>query len=245
MIQQDDPSEQATVELGVGITATLKPFSELRWRATGFFVKKAENSYLITNLHVVTGQSPQISQHRDVDPPQYLVINQWMSGQEDVVALFENGKPVWFESSDVITFEGEAYKIDVVAIPVPTKIAIAPLIFEHVLSSQHTIPRRADDCVVVGYPYHRLRPIWKTAHIAETIQLQPEYFLINGRTKSGMSGSPVFILKFASKTAFLAGIYSGRYDDRGKTEILNDLDIGIVWKIRVIEKLIEAATNCL
>jgi hypothetical protein len=36
----------------------------------------------------------------------------------------------------------------------------------------------------------------------------------------------------------MVGVYSGRYNDVGIHETLNDLDIGIVWKLNVLDKLI-------
>jgi hypothetical protein len=89
--------------------------------------------------------------------------------------------------------------------------------------------------------------IWKTGHIAESVQPYQDYFLINGRTKSGMSGSGVFstnVHAFEQPTRLqnrlLMGIYSGRYNDKGAQEKLNDLDIGIVWKIDLIEKILKS-----
>ncbi len=101
------------------------------------------------------------------------------------------------------------------------------------------------DIVVLGYPYERERCIWKTAHVAENVQPVPKYFLINGRTKEGMSGSGVFNsglgTHFVNQTLpTLVGIYSGRINDNqhGVNETLNDLDIGIVWKLSVLAKLL-------
>jgi len=84
-------------------------------------------------------------------------------------------------------------------------------------------------------------PIWKTGHIAETVQSVADYFLVNGRTKSGMSGSGVFTNDIRNEQGKLfVGVYSGRINDADNTaaETLNDLDIGIVWKANQLLKLL-------
>jgi hypothetical protein len=57
-----------------------------------------------------------------------------------------------------------------------------------------------------------------------------------------MSGSPVYRPLFSIQDKLLhgtlVGVYSGRYKDG---ETLNDLDIGIVWKSRLIREIIESA----
>jgi hypothetical protein len=102
---------------------------------------------------------------------------------------------------------------------------------------------------VIGYP-HGLRhagmwPIWKTGHIASDFDLDYDerpMFLIDVTARKGMSGSPVVIRRSlnvwseqqyrdADTETKLLGVYSGRLGD--------DSEIGIVWKPRVLQTLLE------
>src|SRR5258708_6418571 len=117
------------------------------------------------------------------------------------------------------------------------------------------IPRPLDQICIIGFPFLREDPIWKTGYIAERIRPECEYFLVNACTKRGMSGSGVFSTnvrthdnRSGASNNLLLGIYSGRYADtdqspsRKATEKeLNELDLGIVWKTPLICLILEKA----
>lgn len=104
----------------------------------------------------------------------------------------------------------------------------------------------------MGFPFGRTAggsyAIWLQGSIASEPFLDMDglpRFLIDGRTRCGNSGSPVFAYRSAGLVTLqdgllhqfpypvwrFLGIYSGRIDDR--------TDLGYVWKKRVITEIIE------
>jgi len=237
-------NEQATVEIAVSTSSGWKPdeFKKITLRATGFYVQRIGSSetFLITNWHVVTGRDPQ---SRDFIKPERLrpvelLVREWSTDKILSIPLYDDeDKPRWREIDDEVPFEVKTSVIDVVAIPVPT--SVNPIFFGGLTSALYQHPQPNDEVVVMGYPYHRFKCIWKTCHIAESIADHRTYFLINGRTKEGMSGSGVFTTAERSQHGHvLIGIYSGRISEVGVNRTLNDLDLGIVWKLHALNRLI-------
>jgi hypothetical protein len=145
------------------------------------------------------------------------------------------------QSSETVMFEGNSHVLDLIAIPLPKDSQFHPvdLLIHMKLPPDDTELFPNQELIVVGYPYPRLYPIWKTSHVAEWVQNEVPYFLINGRTKPGMSGSAVYSVTIPNPFGRLCvGVYSGRYNDRGMGETLNDLDIGIVWKLKPLLKIL-------
>jgi hypothetical protein len=229
--QRDYFIEQATVELRIGFTDDQKPFSELTKCATGFYVRKDGITHLATNWHVVTGRhfitEEFLSEH---GAPRYLVVKEWVTKREFSIPLYDaNEKPIWNEHNKLTNFEGKNSRVDVATIPAVTSVNAIDIKSQIDPRYQQLEPH--DAVIVLGYPFSRERAIWKTANIAESVQPYKDYYLINGRTKSGMSGSGVFSTFIRDlRGQILIGIYSGRIEDFGFMESLNDLDIGVVWK---------------
>lgn len=105
---------------------------------------------------------------------------------------------------------------------------------------------------IAGYPLpfeqtHRDFPIFKHATIAsEPHDNEVDYFYIDSRSKSGMSGSPFLgdpgltlgqDGKLTTKCRKLMGVYSGR---RGVCEeILGEVELGLVWRMApILDQLI-------
>ncbi|MCJ2044237.1 serine protease [Methylobacterium sp. J-078] len=120
---------------------------------------------------------------------------------------------------------------------------------------------------VVGYPvgisFSNVFPIWKGATIASeplvstnlSGYITNEVFLVDGLTRSGMSGAPVIRLLDPDEPLFtegggtvlgknrdplLLGVYAGR---EGVTTNEADLALGRVWKVGAIEELFMKALN--
>lgn len=118
--------------------------------------------------------------------------------------------------------------------------------------------RPGDGVSVVGFPFglktRNHFPIW----INGTIATEPEFnydsnpiFLIDARTRSGQSGSPVVlhltpnstgtlftdwsVRTYTREVGFLLGVYSGRVES-------NESDLGMVWKASVIREILNGAT---
>jgi hypothetical protein len=191
---------------------------------------------------VVTGKSPETGEFLEGVPcrPSYLIVRGWVDGIERAIKLHsDNDIPLWRELADKVEFEGKKYIADVVIIPVEMGLfSVYPQVVSGFQAAFIPFLSPTSEVTVVGYPYHRDRPIWKTCHVAEMITERKTYFLINGRTKEGMSGSPVFDNRDLPNNAHgMVGIYSGRYNDKGVNETLNELDIGIVWYIGIVVQL--------
>jgi hypothetical protein len=240
MRQSDLGIEDSVVEVGCCLSTSPKPFRELPIRATGTLVSWDQKKYLLTNWHVVTGRNPAPPHETSLpNRVEMLVFKTAFEGHEHIVPLYgADDIPRWLEFPDLITFESVPYRLDLVAIPLAEDQGERSARLDFDLGFKTDLfPNQ--EVVVIGYPYSRATAIWKTCHIAECVFQEPPYFLINGRTKSGMSGSPVYgvnIFTIDKRRAFL-GIYSGRYRDREGGESLSNLDIGIVWKLNNLQKL--------
>lgn len=220
--------------------------------ATGFVVKSKNQTYLVTNWHVVTGKHPDTQQLVASDEPDELRvvhhgknIGTWV---EVNVPLYDtNGNRTWIEHSD-------GSGMDVVAIPlsIPDDCRAYPLSLT--LADTDMIPEVAMPCSIIGFPLGLtgpgVFPIWKTGHIASEPLLDTggkPVFLIDATTRGGMSGSPVVLrlnggfrkhsggsvmVTSGYSTKFL-GVYSGR--------LPGDSNIGCVWKPLVVSKILENA----
>jgi len=171
----------------------------------------------------------------------------------DVSLIDADENQLWLEHP---TFKEQ---VDVVAI----KVEIPPdkLVFdiEHFIEpfNDDTTIRIKDDLFIIGFPFGIKGggelPIWKRASIASepdiNLENLPKMF-VDTATRPGMSGSPVFYKekrpvgigegdpgsgkKFSWNLMNFVGIYSGRIgaDD----ELMAQL--GVVWKSRVIDEII-------
>jgi hypothetical protein len=180
---------------------------------TGFFYKPAQELFLVTNWHVVTGIDPTTMVQIDPSSPLPRVMRFQFKQTVDanghpvpsggapiivgnfskVINLYEARAAVWYEHST-------RANVDVVALPLSQdelgEFANIPV--NLVDQSPALIPTPGMDCFVLGYPEGMvgpgLTPIWKRASIAS----EPNYnyrnkpaFLIDTATRNGMSGSPV------------------------------------------------------
>ena len=135
------------------------------------------------------------------------------------------------------------------AIDLPAEFDLYPI--DITTPKQEIAISPAENVSVLGFPMGKaaggLFPIWVSGFIASEPDINYgdlPIFLIDCRTKQGQSGSPVFTIKWGmvnyknggtalgqNAIEFL-GIYSGRID--------KDSDIGMVWKRRAIEELINS-----
>jgi hypothetical protein len=162
-------------------------------------------------------------------------------------------KPLWYEHPQ------HGKSVDVVVIPVSERICTNYRLFpiNAIEFDRNYKEEVADESFVIGYPFaettHLQLPIWKRASIASEPDLdldQLPKLLIDTATRSGLSGSPVVMQrvglhgmqggvmtgsKVIGRIRNFIGLYSGRI---GKDELKAQL--GIVWKARVIEEIIDA-----
>jgi len=231
--------------------------------ATGFIGKKKNRYYLITNKHVLTGKNPNTNMMLDSKGrvPAYISFNLPVLKSTGKTIETINGKTVLpfplYEDMEILTnplwkeYPSEP-SVDIACIDI-TKI------YDEILSEGYNnmafdlddfeeypidVMRRV---VVIGFPAAGKTlpndfPIYKSAYIAsepDSADLKP-YVLIDGKTKSGMSGSPIVIhhapefspnptgigVKFNKYS--LVGVYSGR-DVADKS--LTEAELGLMWPV--------------
>lgn len=225
-------------------------------RATGFIIEHNNKFYLITNRHVVTGKNNQTNECMDrmgALPNKIRVVipiieengARWTS--MDVDLYDENEEKKWLEHP---TFEGN---VDVVALEL---LDFEYKCIEYSIAYGENLSV-TDNVYIIGYPFgYSVLPgdkkvaIWTAGSVASEPELgvningvQLPAFLVDSKTRTGQSGSPVVyhnnngfvrtnngLALRGGPVSFNVGIYSGR--------INNESDLGYVWKWSVIEEIL-------
>ncbi|WP_342068703.1 S1 family peptidase [Yoonia algicola] len=232
-----------------------------RW-SSGFFWRRGDVPFLITNRHCVTGRDGSNEPLKDgFDPialhvffrvPHERVAHdaQTYSNRSIEFHLWRDDEPDWQEHP-----KGSC--IDVVALrfsDFPDQI--------HCVNDKeqydHWQPEAGTDCFIVGYPEalggSEGTPIWKRGSIASEPELGLDgmpVFLCDSATRKGLSGAPVFAKMlgnfssegrpfsgtaspqfFAHWTKFL-GVYAGREGDEK-----DGFQLGRVWKASILSDVL-------
>jgi len=218
--------------------------------ATGFYVKHASKSYLVTNWHVVTGLNSETNQpHRD-DGSTPDAIPVWHHGAGGLghwarlrVPLYDQKGAAWKEHPS-------GRSVDVVALPMPDNSAVVAYPLDLALADTDILISPSEPVSIIGFPLglasNAMFPVWKTGHVASDIDLDYKgkpAFLIDAMTVGGMSGSPVVARRtsgYRSTSATLTlntefanrfmGVYSGR--------IHRESGIGMVWKPHTLDAIL-------
>ncbi len=227
--------------------------------ATGFFCEYKNQIFLVTNWHVVSGRHFQtkLPLHRSQALPGSLKVHTHISTAVVPISapssstalqlslVDENGVPNWLEHPLF------GCDVDVIAIAVDSQIPDCHKIFRIDLAAElarDTQLAVMDQTFVTGYPLSATTtpnslPIYKSGTIASEPRVfdsQPRIY-IDGKTKTGMSGSPVMVKRRSSpykldgavessvETLDFVGIYSGR-DRQERSEF--EAELGIMWPYR-------------
>jgi len=223
-------------------------------QGTGFFYRKNNHIYLITNRHVIVDErdsyfptSIDIKIHTN---PSDLRQNQIIS-----IQLYnDNNIPYWLEHPDLIIDDYGNPIPDIVAIPLQdvTNWAIRPF-SNNDFGPNDLIVLPGEDLIVLGYPhgfYDELfnLPIIRKASIASAYGVPfrgHPFFVIDAKLHPGTSGSPVltkptniFVRKSGTHirsvpVAFLLGIHSASFEP---------LELNVVYYSYLIEEII--LSNC-
>ena len=251
-------------------------------KATGFFYRstKSNRLHLITNWHVVTGRDPNqptnsrtgaipervkcLVHERQADRSngkQYVKLSA-LSSIDVNLNEPDGNQPCWKEHRDL------GRSVDVVALDVEDSfskdkhkfnVANCGDWFEEGFDASVT-----DDVFVIGYPlglsgsssYQGAMPIYKRGSIASEPGVNYNdrpCLLIDCRTFSGMSGSPVVVShsgiwmpsgeitddSIIGTVQNLLGVYSGRMGTQHTKVTEGYSDIGIVWKIAAVQEIVE------
>jgi len=224
--------------------------------ATGFFCRLRGCTFLVTNWHVVAGRHFQTRQalHRSRALPGSLTVHAHVMRTRDtatvpsastafrIALLAADGRPRWHEHP---LFGAD---IDVIALDIgaalPLGTEVCPIDLERELASELHLAVM-DQAFVTGFPLQASTtpnslPIYKSGTIASepaVFDSQPRIY-IDGKTKAGMSGSPVMVKRGGAMhgdgraTAVdlrFIGVYSGR-DRQEPSEF--EAELGIVWPFR-------------
>ena len=252
--------------------------------ATSFFYEAKDSQlFLITNWHVVTGRDPwkpsesqtgaipsiaRIRLHRK----QELIDGQKSIALTDIqefpfrINSNDGNDPRWLEHPEY------RFDVDVVAIKIHEPSKLRNQFVLNVVNRWKEFhkgyqPEVMDDVFVIGYPWGlsaspergEIIPIYKRGSIASDpiidFRRRPS-ILIDCRTTSGMSGSPVIAshdgilmpdgymsadTTLGTVSSFL-GIYSGRLMEENSMENREReiSEIGIVWKASVLDALTQS-----
>lgn len=239
-------------------------------QGSAFFYKRDSDwVYLITNWHIVTGRSPYNAQESKTGAiPTKLAIklheklgggkvNPYRHIDHEITINDHLGQsPIWLEHPD------QRFQIDVVAIRIPlTDEWLAKSEFrclEEEDVEERYQPSPMDDVFIIGYPWGLssgggVLPIFKRGSIASLPHIPHDRlprFLIDSRTTSGMSGSPViakhdgtwspngvFDDESIIGTVFnFVGVYSGRLESKSSDGEISD--IGIVWTKSALDQVL-------
>lgn len=236
--------------------------------ATGFVVRESADDYfLVTNRHVVTGRHQgtgecirldalvptQITAHftSQLGPASYSA--ELSLGDVEALLYDDPGsKRLWFEHPRF------GASVDVVAIPMapPPPAAVVPFEGPRWPPSAPLWPTTR--LSVVGFPFgHRGSgnlAIWTAATIAsepDLDYLDLPSFLIDARTRGGQSGSPVLYYR-SPEDPIVDRFGNMKWNGVHHLELVGvysgrlreDSDLGIVWKASVIQDIIDNAMGC-
>jgi Trypsin-like peptidase domain len=236
-------------------------------QGTGFFYRLNRRNFLITARHCFTGRAWRTNEY--LEPPvtpthlrmrlrlkpksENFDANQLLSVEFCLRLVDEDCNPLWFEHP-------RGPQVDVAARPLDDlpidELHFVPL--EPKDAAYGAEPRFwvTDDLYIVGYPFGLdhgfFWPIWIRGTVASEPTLLFTYkeeqyplFLVDSRTRTGQSGSPVLLPRrhFTEVTddeealprSRLIGVYTGRINPES--------DLGLAWHIGEVDKMCRAKQN--
>ena len=206
--------------------------------STGFFFRRDERLYLVTNRHVLidrpSGHLPdriEIEVHTDADNLTHASVLS--------VLLYRDGRAIWHQARDSAgDIDVAAVELDPAALPATVLLrAFTPAHLQHRLQEVKV----GTPLLVVGFPLgfhdtlHHL-PVVRQAVIASSFGLRFQgqgYFLTDARTHRGTSGAPVVMHDDAGDAELpwkLLGVHSARLEmiDRG-LPVEESLGLNCAW----------------
>jgi S1-C subfamily serine protease len=217
--------------------------------ATGFFFRRAERVFLVTNRHVVHDEA---SGHR----PDRLEIELHVEAENAAairafsIPLYGDGRPLWRQGCD------SAGPIDVAVVVLD--LAALPAALHFAAFTPAHLVRQLDEIevgtsvLVVGFPLgfhdtlHHL-PVARQAVVASAFGIRFQgngYFLTDARTHRGMSGAPV-VTRMTGQSSdrgdlawMLLGIHGARLD-MGDRDLQQDegLALNCAWYADILRTL--------
>lgn len=217
--------------------------------ASGFYFERGNRLYLATSRHVVFDELSRHFPNR-LEIELHVDLDNFVRSIGFSIPLYSDGRPVWRETAD------RNGKVDVVAIEIdrealPAKVAYRAFMPRH-LWGEEDEAEAGTSLLVVGFPLgfhdmlHHL-PVVRHAIAASSFGLRFQgegYFLTDGRTHRGSSGSPVVARCTRPDAArgdlpwILLGVHSARIDV-GTRDIGLDEALGLnsAWYADVLTEL--------
>lgn len=216
-----------------------------RTNATGFFFRRENSLFLVTNRHVVldeaSGHSPRLLEVDLHTDRENLAVKERFQ-----IPLYEGDQPRWRGATDT------AGVVDVVAIPCDPA-DLSPSVVYETFTPDHLVDlnqpvEMGTPLVIVGFPLgfrdslHHL-PVARQAVIASAFGMRFEgkgYFLTDCRLHRGTSGSPV-VTRMATNDDnerlpwTLLGIHASRIDLTSRDQTQDEqLGLNCAWYADVL-----------
>jgi len=237
-------------------------------QGTGFFYQSVKERlcFLVTNYHVITGNSPGASEPIKGDSISFKLRVKTGVSRTIKIPLFKNGKPTWLQHAKEANAD----------------IAVIPLYGDYIKDCDFEALNsgvKNDDVykgptarvTLIGYPYGfhdqaNMLPVWKTGSVAS----EPEYDFNGEKTIvldisafPGMSGSPAMIVAkggygdkdgnmYAGNAYHFLGIYASMNmfnSELNLEQVSNDakhfvkhtesLQLGVIWKASLINDIVD------
>lgn len=226
--------------------------------ATAFVITYCGRPYLVTNWHVVAGRNPEDGRalsDTGAVPDRLAVMHHIANApghwERRTHMLYDDGgDPLWLEHP----VHGRS--VDVVALPIPEQID-GLRFFPYDLDNPgpRIVFGPSNAVSIIGFPFGLSGGGGLGVWMQGTLATEPsvEYremplLLVDSRTRTGQSGSPVILYRTdgyttedgsmidngVPATRFI-GVYSGR--------INKESDLGRVWKLGALVQLLDAQTR--
>lgn len=218
---------------------------------TSFMWRNTDKLYLVTNWHNLSGVNPVTGKNMSCnggrpDRIEFSVLSPTISLKHETWerALSDDNGPLWLEHPSL------GRKVDVACLPI-THGTCTTIMFDQTKKAKFQTSI-SDEVFILGYPKNIDAgglPIWKRASLASEPDVDVNglpMMLADTATSEGMSGSPVISCKHSGLTQDdvfsisatpdrnMLGIYSGRFG----VESQFAAQLGIIWKIKVIDEII-------
>ncbi|HUH38341.1 MAG TPA: trypsin-like peptidase domain-containing protein [Spongiibacteraceae bacterium] len=220
--------------------------------ASGFFFERNQRLFLVTSRHVMVDR-PSKHFPDSIEIELHTSADNMAASTGFLVPLYKNGKSLWRQGTDSVS------EVDVAAIEIergalPETVVYHAFTPAHLVDSGNHTVEIGTSMLIVGFPLgfhdtlHHL-PVARHAVNASSFGLRFQgngYFLTDGRTHRGTSGSPVVTRLKQSGTDTqtlpwaLLGIHSSRVDIGSRDLKLDEaLGLNCAWYADILLTLTE------
>jgi hypothetical protein len=222
--------------------------------ATGFLAQQNESLCLVTNWHVVAGRRPDdgVALSPSGAVPDSLTV--WHNAANWLGRWVTKTMPLYGADDDPLWFEHPTYgrRVDVVALPVDREADVENYPYDLRDPGPAVLASPSNPVSIIGFPFGlstsgRLA-IWTQGTIASEMDFDFEdlpCFLIDSRTRSGQSGSPVLLYRIGGYLGEDGGLNLGggeieRFEGVYSGRINAESDLGRVWKRAALSEILVA-----